>query len=217
MQPRRFESGSSSAATVVRICAGPTSPATQNRERQRTVCVAENGIQADSKKTRRAQRSEHIWAWFESAPAHWRYPLSVSPDSSQPFYGAACMTVAPWPSIDNSTTCGHCGAYISDRFCRVYGDNDDRAHRYAECDSYRRQTRRSDGSANSGTEVRSVRVENPDTEQMCELLYGIRTQLVVLVVLGASESTWSYSVNDNKSARSWQQCPVTEREDGDSR
>ncbi|WP_440769908.1 DUF7563 family protein [Natronorubrum sp. DTA28] len=59
------------------------------------------------------------------------------------------MTVAPWPSTDTSTTCEHCGAYVSDRFCRVYGDNDDRAHRCGDCDSYRRLTR---GSA-AGVDV----------------------------------------------------------------
>ncbi|ELY46167.1 DUF7563 family protein [Natronorubrum tibetense] len=65
-----------------------------------------------------------------------------------------CVTTAPWPSVDNST-CKHCGAYVSDQFCRVYGDNNDRAHRCGDCDSYRRLTR---GSA------AGVAVTIPDPE-----------------------------------------------------
>ncbi|RZH69056.1 hypothetical protein ELS17_06285 [Natrinema altunense] len=34
-----------------------------------------------------------------------------------------CVTVAPWPSVDNST-CDHCGAHVTDRFRRVFGDDD---------------------------------------------------------------------------------------------
>ncbi|WP_083912400.1 DUF7563 family protein [Natronolimnohabitans innermongolicus] len=51
------------------------------------------------------------------------------------------VTVAPWPSAGTDSTCCHCEAHVSDRFCRVCGDNSDRAHRCSECDSYRRLTR----------------------------------------------------------------------------
>ncbi|WP_436343755.1 hypothetical protein [Natronorubrum sp. FCH18a] len=77
---------------------------------------------------------------------------------------------------------------------------------------------RTDGSVNSDTEVRNVRVENPDTEQICELLYGIRTHLAILIVVAQDtfESSSRDSINDNKSARSWQQSPGTVPENGDS-
>ncbi|WP_455429557.1 DUF7563 family protein, partial [Natronobacterium lacisalsi] len=41
----------------------------------------------------------------------------------------------------SDSTCLHCGAYVPDRFGRVFGDDHDRAHRCPECDSYRRLTR----------------------------------------------------------------------------
>ncbi|UHQ95048.1 DUF7563 family protein [Haloterrigena alkaliphila] len=66
------------------------------------------------------------------------------------------VTVAPWPSVDNSPTCEHCGEHVSERFCRVYGDNRDRAHRCSECDTYRRLTR---GSA-AGIDVS---IPDPET------------------------------------------------------
>ena len=51
------------------------------------------------------------------------------------------VTVAPWPSSGESTTCRHCESFVTDRFSRVYGDNSDRVHRCPECDTYRRLTR----------------------------------------------------------------------------
>ncbi|AOP12862.1 small CPxCG-related zinc finger protein [Natrialba magadii ATCC 43099] len=64
------------------------------------------------------------------------------------------MTIAPWPPADRSS-CEYCGAHVTDRFRRVFGDDDDRAHRCNECDSYRRLSR---GSA-AGKDV-----ETPDPE-----------------------------------------------------
>ncbi|MFP8954525.1 hypothetical protein ACLI4Z_16385 [Natrialbaceae archaeon A-arb3/5] len=64
------------------------------------------------------------------------------------------MTVAPWPSVDNST-CRHCGEHVTNRFCRVFGDGSDRAHRCGECDTYARLSR---GSA------AGITVEIPDPE-----------------------------------------------------
>ncbi|WP_265108697.1 DUF7563 family protein [Halosolutus halophilus] len=58
------------------------------------------------------------------------------------------VTIAPWSSVDRST-CRHCGAHVTDRFRRVFGDDRDRAHRCSECDSYRRLSR---GSA-AGVDV----------------------------------------------------------------
>ncbi|WP_083902792.1 DUF7563 family protein [Natrinema versiforme] len=65
------------------------------------------------------------------------------------------VTVAPWPSVDRST-CKHCGAHVTDRFRRVFGDDGDRAHRYGDCDTYARLSR---GSA-AGIDVS---VPNPET------------------------------------------------------
>ncbi|QCS43869.1 hypothetical protein [Natrinema versiforme] len=65
-----------------------------------------------------------------------------------------CVTVAPWPSVDNST-CDHCGAHVTDRFRRVFGDDGDRPHRCGDCDTYARLSR---GSA------ASVDVSFPDPE-----------------------------------------------------
>ena len=59
------------------------------------------------------------------------------------------MTVAPWPSVDNST-CKHCGAHVTDRFGRVFGDDRDRAHRCPECDTYRRLSRGSAAGLDAG-------------------------------------------------------------------
>ncbi|MCU4744285.1 DUF7563 family protein [Natronoglomus mannanivorans] len=67
------------------------------------------------------------------------------------------VTIAPWPSVDNST-CRHCGAHVTDQFCRVFGDNRHRAHRCGECDSYRRLSR---GSA-AGEDVA---VPDPETSE----------------------------------------------------
>ncbi|QCC53275.1 DUF7563 family protein [Natronorubrum bangense] len=55
-------------------------------------------------------------------------------------------------SLQSSTansSCRHCGAHVSDRFSRVFGDDDDRAHRCSECDTYARLSR---GSA-AGVDV----------------------------------------------------------------
>ncbi|WIV68680.1 DUF7563 family protein [Natrialbaceae archaeon AArc-T1-2] len=66
------------------------------------------------------------------------------------------VTTAPWPST-NTSTCQHCGAHVTDRFGRVFGDDRDVAHRCPECDSYRRLTR---GSA-AGVDVD---VPDPETD-----------------------------------------------------
>ncbi|WP_090614534.1 DUF7563 family protein [Natrinema salaciae] len=50
------------------------------------------------------------------------------------------VTVAPWSSVNHST-CQHCGAHVTDRFRRVFGDDDDRVHRCGDCDSYARLSR----------------------------------------------------------------------------
>ena len=65
------------------------------------------------------------------------------------------VTVAPWPSVDNST-CKHCGAHVTDHFSRVFGDNRNRAHRCGDCDSYARLSR---GSA-AGVDVS---IPDPET------------------------------------------------------
>jgi len=52
--------------------------------------------------------------------------------------------------------CLHCGAHVSKRFCRVYGDEHDRIHRCSECDTHIRLSR---GSA-AGLEVA---VPDPET------------------------------------------------------
>jgi hypothetical protein len=31
------------------------------------------------------------------------------------------------------TTCGHCGAFVTPRFARVFGDNDDQVHGCPAC------------------------------------------------------------------------------------
>ncbi|ADB60848.1 hypothetical protein Htur_1964 [Haloterrigena turkmenica DSM 5511] len=51
------------------------------------------------------------------------------------------MTIAPWPAVDTESTCEHCGAHVSDQFCRVFGDNRNRAHRCGACDTYARLSR----------------------------------------------------------------------------
>ncbi|MDS0473794.1 hypothetical protein [Natrinema sp. 1APR25-10V2] len=50
------------------------------------------------------------------------------------------VTVTPWPSVDNST-CRHCDDYVTDRFRRIFRDDDDRAHRCGGCDTYARLSR----------------------------------------------------------------------------
>ena len=52
--------------------------------------------------------------------------------------------------------CEHCGAHVSTDFRRVYGDDDDRAHRCPECDTFRRL---SEGSG-AGLEVTCVDPEH---------------------------------------------------------
>ncbi len=42
------------------------------------------------------------------------------------------------------TECGYCGSHVPDDFCRVFGDERDRAHRCPECDTH---TRIAEGSA----------------------------------------------------------------------
>ncbi|MFA9502656.1 hypothetical protein ACERIM_07720 [Natrinema sp. H-ect1] len=67
------------------------------------------------------------------------------------------VTVAPWPSVDHST-CQHCGAHVTDRFRRVFGDDEDRAHRCGDYDTYARLSR---GSA-AGVDVA---VPDPETSE----------------------------------------------------
>ncbi|WP_309138789.1 DUF7563 family protein [Haloterrigena gelatinilytica] len=66
------------------------------------------------------------------------------------------MTITPWSPTDTESTCDHCGAHVSDQFCRVYGDNGDRAHRCGECDTYARLSR---GSAIG----KDVAIPDPET------------------------------------------------------
>ncbi|WP_083902754.1 DUF7563 family protein [Natrinema versiforme] len=65
------------------------------------------------------------------------------------------VTVPEWPSVDHST-CRHCGAHVTDRFRRVFGDDGDWAHR---CDDYDAYARLSRGSA-AGIDVS---VPDPET------------------------------------------------------
>jgi formate dehydrogenase maturation protein FdhE len=37
--------------------------------------------------------------------------------------------------------CLHCDSHVTDQFCRVFGDDDDRVHRCSKCDSYIRLSR----------------------------------------------------------------------------
>ncbi|ELZ02682.1 hypothetical protein C481_08441 [Natrialba asiatica DSM 12278] len=46
-----------------------------------------------------------------------------------------CVTVASQTPVDHST-CDHRGAHVTDRFRRVFGDEQDRSHRCSECGSY---------------------------------------------------------------------------------
>ncbi|RZH67914.1 DUF7563 family protein [Natrinema altunense] len=64
------------------------------------------------------------------------------------------VTAAQWSTGDRST-CQHCGAHVTDRFRRVFGDDRDRAHRCDECDTYARLSR---GSA------AGVDISVPDSE-----------------------------------------------------
>lgn len=66
------------------------------------------------------------------------------------------MTITPWSSTETESTCLHCESFVTDRFARVFGDDQDRAHRCPECDSYRRLTR---GSAAG----KDVDVPDPET------------------------------------------------------
>ncbi|WP_408957254.1 hypothetical protein [Natrinema sp. 74] len=54
------------------------------------------------------------------------------------------------------STCLHCGTHVTDRFRRVFGDDEDRAHRCGDCDTYARLSR---GSA-AGVDVA---VPDPET------------------------------------------------------
>ncbi|WP_445668782.1 DUF7563 family protein [Natronoarchaeum rubrum] len=64
------------------------------------------------------------------------------------------MTIAPWSS-PSSTDCLHCEGHVSGDFRRVYGDEDDQAHRCPRCDTW---VRIFEGSA-AGLDVRT-----PDPE-----------------------------------------------------
>ncbi|MFC7232164.1 hypothetical protein ACFQMM_13655 [Saliphagus sp. GCM10025308] len=50
------------------------------------------------------------------------------------------VAVSDWVP-ESSSNCDHCGAHVSEQFRRVYGDDQDRAHRCGECDSFRRLSR----------------------------------------------------------------------------
>lgn len=67
------------------------------------------------------------------------------------------MTIVHYENIQDST-CLHCGAHVSDRFCRVFGDDQNRVHRCGECDSYARLSR---GSA-AGVDVP---IPDPETSK----------------------------------------------------
>ncbi|WP_090622051.1 DUF7563 family protein [Natrinema salaciae] len=62
-----------------------------------------------------------------------------------------CVTIAPWSTVDRST-CLHCGTHVTDRFRRVFGD-DDQAHRCGDCDSDIRLSRGSDAGLGGGIRV----------------------------------------------------------------
>jgi len=76
------------------------------------------------------------------------------------------MTVAPWPSVDNST-CNHCGAHITDRFHRVFGDDDDRAHRCGNCDTFARLSRGSAAGIDVSIRIRKHRPAATEVRPMC--------------------------------------------------
>ncbi|WP_323172877.1 hypothetical protein [Natrialba sp. PRR66] len=65
------------------------------------------------------------------------------------------VTTVPWSPVDHST-CEHCEAHVTDQFRRVFGDDQDQAHRCSECDTYARLSR---GSA-AGVDVP---VPDPET------------------------------------------------------
>jgi hypothetical protein len=45
--------------------------------------------------------------------------------------------VSPTPfGLINQNQCHHCGTHVSQDFGRVYGDDQDRAHRCPECDTW---------------------------------------------------------------------------------
>jgi len=65
------------------------------------------------------------------------------------------MAVSLFSAADKST-CRYCDSRVSKDFRRTFGDDDDRAHRCSECDTYARLTR---GSA-AGLDVN---VPDPET------------------------------------------------------
>ncbi|WP_255192152.1 DUF7563 family protein [Natronobeatus ordinarius] len=67
------------------------------------------------------------------------------------------VSVHTWQSASTSR-CLHCGAHVTDQFCRVFGDDRDRAHRCGECDTYARLSR---GSA-AGVDVP---IPDPETSE----------------------------------------------------
>ena len=56
----------------------------------------------------------------------------------------------------DSSHCQNSGAYVTDPFGRVFGDQDDVAHRCGECDSYRRLIRGSAAGVNVSIPDHSV-------------------------------------------------------------
>jgi hypothetical protein len=39
-------------------------------------------------------------------------------------------------AFSESSCCEFCGSHVTDRFCRVFGDDDDRVSRCPECDTW---------------------------------------------------------------------------------
>ncbi|WP_224268563.1 DUF7563 family protein [Haloprofundus salinisoli] len=56
----------------------------------------------------------------------------------------------------DNCSCLHCGSHVTDGFRRVFGDEECRAHRCGECDTYARLSR---GSAAG----HSVSIPDPET------------------------------------------------------
>ncbi len=76
------------------------------------------------------------------------------------------MTVAPWPSVDNSTY-KHCGAHVTDHFSRVFGDNRNQAHRCGDCDTYMRLSHGSAAGAGVSIPDRKRRPAATAVRPMC--------------------------------------------------
>jgi len=51
------------------------------------------------------------------------------------------------------TSCSNCGAFVTDRFARVFGDNDEKVHACSDCEG--------------DTAVRNGAAAKPDFERRC--------------------------------------------------